>query len=110
MAKRSAGIIMYRTTPSLEVLLVHPGGPFWARKDEASWSIPKGLIEDGEDPQEAARREFGEETGATPNGPLEPLGEFRQAGGKVVVAFACPGAFDPEALVSNTIPLEWPPH
>jgi predicted NUDIX family NTP pyrophosphohydrolase len=109
MPQRSAGILLFRRRPALEVLLVHPGGPFWARKDEAAWSIPKGLIEDGEDPETAARREFAEETGLLPQGDLTPLGEFRQSGGKVVVAFALEGDFDPATLVSNTIPLEWPP-
>lgn len=109
MPQRSAGILLFRRKPALEVLLVHPGGPFWAKKDEAGWSIPKGLVEDGEDPEAAARREFAEETGCLPPGDLMALGEFKQSGGKVVVAFALEGDFDPATLVSNTIPLEWPP-
>ena len=109
MPKISAGILLFRRTPALEVLLVHPGGPFWAKKDEAAWSIPKGLADDGEDLEAAARREFLEETGYAPSGDLIPLGEFKQSGGKIVVAFALEGDFDPAALVSNTIALEWPP-
>jgi predicted NUDIX family NTP pyrophosphohydrolase len=109
MPKRSAGLLLFRRKPALELLLVHPGGPFWAKKDEAAWSIPKGLVDDGEDLEAAARREFAEETGYAPAGDLTPLGEFKQSGGKAVVAFALEGDFDPATLVSNTIPLEWPP-
>lgn len=109
MPKRSAGILMYRFAPELELLLVHPGGPFWARKDEHAWSIPKGEINEGEDPAIAARREFAEETGTVPAGTLQPLGEVRQSGGKLVVAFALEGDFDAATLVSNTMPFEWPP-
>jgi predicted NUDIX family NTP pyrophosphohydrolase len=109
MPRRSAGILLFRRKPALEVLLVHPGGPFWARKDEAAWSIPKGLVDEGEDLENAARREFEEETGYRPPGDVLPLGEFVQSGGKVVVAFALEGDFDPTTLVSNTISLEWPP-
>jgi predicted NUDIX family NTP pyrophosphohydrolase len=109
MPQRSAGILLFRRKPALEVLLVHPGGPFWAKKDEAAWSIPKGLVEDGEDLETAARREFAEETGHAPAGDLTPLGEFKQSGGKVVVAFALETDFDPATLVSNTVSLEWPP-
>jgi predicted NUDIX family NTP pyrophosphohydrolase len=106
----SAGILLYRRRAgALEVLLVHPGGPFWARKDLGAWSIPKGLVEAGEDAERAARREFAEETGSEPNGPLVPLGSFRQPGGKTVVAFALEGDFDTAALASNTFALEWPP-
>lgn len=106
----SAGLLLYRRTASgIEVLLVHPGGPFWAKKDEAGWSIPKGEIDPGEDHEAAARREFAEEVGAVPAGPLLPLGQFKQSGGKTVVAFALEGAFDPAALVSNTIEIDWPP-
>ncbi len=107
MPERSAGILMYRPGP--EVLLVHPGGPFWAKKDEGAWSIPKGLLDPGEDAADAARREFAEETGHRPEGPLIALGEFRQPSGKIVVAYALEGDFDPAALVSNSIEVDWPP-
>ena len=103
----SAGILLYRPGP--EVFLVHPGGPFWANKDEAGWSIPKGEIDGGEDREAAARRDFAEEVGAVPPGPLTLLGEFRQSGGKTVVAFSLAGDFDPALLVSNHIEIEWPP-
>jgi predicted NUDIX family NTP pyrophosphohydrolase len=110
MAPISAGILLYRRGSSgAEVLLVHPGGPFWAGKDEAAWSIAKGEIDPGEDQEAAARREFAEEVGAVPAGPLVPLGSFRQSGGKTVVAFALEGTFDPAALVSNMIEIDWPP-
>jgi predicted NUDIX family NTP pyrophosphohydrolase len=105
----SAGLLLYRFRPALELLLVHPGGPFWARKDADAWSIPKGVAEPGEDLESAARREFFEETGYAPEGVAMPLGEFRQSGGKTVAAFAMEGDFDPAALVSNVIMLEWPP-
>jgi predicted NUDIX family NTP pyrophosphohydrolase len=110
MAETSAGILMYRRRgDGMEVLLVHPGGPFWARKDLAAWSIPKGLVNEGEDIEAAARREFAEETGSVPQGVLVPLGEFRQSGGKTVLAFALEGDLDPGAIVSNTFEMEWPP-
>lgn len=110
MATISAGVLLYRRAASgLEVFLVHPGGPFWAKKDEAGWSIPKGEIDPGEDHEAAARREFAEEVGAVPPGPLLPLGSFRQSGGKTVVAFALEGDFDPASLVSNRIEIDWPP-
>ncbi len=110
MAKQSAGLVLYRHREGkLEVLLVHPGGPLWARKDEGAWSIPKGEFEPGEDPLEAAQREFYEETGYRPEGPFRPLGEVRQAGGKRVVAWACEGNWDPQQLRSNTFQMEWPP-
>jgi predicted NUDIX family NTP pyrophosphohydrolase len=106
----SAGLLLYRRTGSaVEVFLVHPGGPFWARKDEAAWSIPKGEINPAEDEEAAARREFAEEVGAVPPGPLTPLGSFRQSSAKTVVAFALEGDFDPAGLVSNTIQIDWPP-
>lgn len=109
MAAISAGILLYRPGPGgPEVLLVHPGGPFWANKDEAAWSIPKGLIDPGEDHEAAARREFAEEVGTVPPGELAPLGDFRQPGGKTVVAFALAGDFDPPKLRSNIIEIEWP--
>jgi predicted NUDIX family NTP pyrophosphohydrolase len=111
MAIRSAGLLLHRTTPSgvLEVLLVHPGGPFWARRDAGAWSIPKGEYADDEDPLAAARREFAEELGhPPPDGTATPLGEVRQKGGKVVVAWAVEGDLDPATTVSNTFELEWP--
>ncbi len=110
MASRSAGILLWRRTAgALEVLLVHPGGPFWAKKDSGAWSIPKGELADGEDPEAAARREFVEELGGEVSGPLVPLGEVRQAGGKRVLGFAAEGDFDCAALKSNSFEMEWPP-
>ena len=110
MATISAGILLYRHRPAgIEVFLVHPGGPFWAKKDEAGWSIPKGIAEAGEDIEAAARREFAEEVGALPSGDLVSLGSFRQSGGKIVVAFALEGDFDPADLKSNMIEIDWPP-
>jgi predicted NUDIX family NTP pyrophosphohydrolase len=110
VASRSAGILLWRRSAgALEVLLVHPGGPFWAKKDSGAWSIPKGEFADGEDPEAAARREFFEELGAEITGPLVPLGEIRQAGGKRVRAFAAAGDFDCAALMSNFFEMEWPP-
>jgi predicted NUDIX family NTP pyrophosphohydrolase len=101
---------MYRgTSQSLEVLLVHPGGPFWRNKDEGAWSIPKGEIDVGENPEDVARREFLEELGTAPIAPLQPLGEVRQRGGKRVHAFAMKGDLDVGAVVSNTFEIEWPP-
>ena len=110
MPKRSAGLLMYRGSgAALAVLLVHPGGPFWASKDLGAWSIPKGECAADEDPLAVAQREFAEETGAQPRGELRPLGEVVQAGGKRVSAWAVEGDFDPATLVSNTFELEWPP-
>ena len=110
MATISAGILLYRHSPSgIELFLVHPGGPFWAKKDEAAWSIPKGIAGPNEDHEAAARREFAEAVGPVPSGDLVPLGSFKQSGGKTVVAFALEGDFDPAALKSNEIELEWPP-
>ena len=110
MAKISAGVLLYRKTPAgPEVLLVHPGGPFWAKKDAGAWSIPKGLADEGEDLHEAAKREFLEETGMTVEGAFLDLGKHKQPGGKTIVAFACEGDFDPASLSSNTFTLEWPP-
>lgn len=110
MPKTSAGLLLFRETSGrLEVLLVHPGGPFWSRKDEGAWSIPKGEFEKGEDPLAAARREFEEETGASASGEAIPLGQIRQSGGKAVQAWAVRGDFDPALLRSNTFLLEWPP-
>ena len=92
------------------MLLVHPGGPFWARRDLGAWSIPKGEYEDGEDPLAAARREFGEELGvAAPEGAAVDLGEVKQMGGKLVRAWALEGDLDPERIVSNTFAVQWPP-
>src|SRR5947207_2549181 len=110
MPKRSAGILMYRKgAVGLEVLLVHPGGPFWARKDLGSWSIPKGEHSDMDDPLAVAVREFEEETGLRPGGSFQPLGEIIQRGRKIVTAWAIEGDFDPSKLASNTFSIEWPP-
>jgi len=110
MPQRSAGILLYRgSAKSLEVLLVHPGGPFWAKKDEGAWSIPKGLVDEGEDVEAAARREFEEETGVRVSAPLVELGAFRQPSGKIVVAFAAKGDCDAAAIRSNEFEMEWPP-
>jgi predicted NUDIX family NTP pyrophosphohydrolase len=107
----SAGILLHRQGESgTEVLLVHPGGPFWARKDLGAWSIPKGELDGDEDPRECALREFAEETGTRlPDTALDDLGSIRQKSGKVVFAFAVAGELDPATLVSNTFELEWPP-
>lgn len=109
MPKRSAGILMYRRAHGLEVLLVHPGGPFWASKDFGVWSIPKGEYLEGEDPLAVAVREFAEETGVTPRGDFIALGEIRQPGRKLVTAWALEGDFDATKLKSNEFELEWPP-
>ena len=93
----------------MQVLLGHFGGPYWANKDDGAWAIPKGLIEDGESPEQAARREFAEEVGPVPAGTLIPLGDVRQKGGKLVTAFALEGDFDPARLASNSFTVEWPP-
>jgi predicted NUDIX family NTP pyrophosphohydrolase len=107
----SAGILMYRRIGArLEVLLVHPGGPYWRRKDDGAWSIPKGEIDADEDAVAAARREFTEETGhELSDAPMTELGQIRQRGGKVVMAWAVEGDLDPDTTVSNTFELEWPP-
>jgi predicted NUDIX family NTP pyrophosphohydrolase len=109
--RTSAGIVLYRlATGGLEVLLVHPGGPFWARRDLGAWSIPKGEYGPDETPLAAARREFAEELGvAAPEGPVEDLGEVRQKSGKRVRAWALAGDLDPSRVRSNTFTLEWPP-
>jgi predicted NUDIX family NTP pyrophosphohydrolase len=110
MAKISAGILLFRRLPAgIEVMLVHPGGPFWAKKDAGSWSIPKGLVDEGENLLEAAKREFLEETGVTVEGEFLDLGAHKQPGGKTVVAWAHEADFDPASLVSNMFSLEWPP-
>lgn len=109
--RRSAGILLYRRSAgTLEVLLVHPGGPFWAKKDLGAWSIPKGEYEEGEDPRACALREFEEELGAPPPaGPFAALGTARQSGGKMVTAWAAEGELDTGSARSNTFTLEWPP-
>lgn len=112
MAKHSSGILMYRRRPprgNIELLLVHPGGPFWAKRDWGAWSIPKGEYVEGEDALVAARREFEEETGACPQGDFLPLGDLLQPGRKIVSAWALEGDFDPSTLKSNQFELEWPP-
>ena len=110
MPKFSAGLLMYRRRDgSLEVFLVHPGGPFWAKKDLGSWTIPKGEYLEGEDPLQAARREFQEETGFTAGGSFTALGDLKQPSGKILTAWAFEGDCDPAQLKSNTFPLEWPP-
>jgi predicted NUDIX family NTP pyrophosphohydrolase len=91
------------------VLLVHPGGPFWRNRDLGAWSIPKGELDDGEDPEAAARREFAEEIGIAATGPLRPLGDVRQRGGKIVLAYALEGTLDAAAVRSNEVEIEWPP-
>jgi predicted NUDIX family NTP pyrophosphohydrolase len=110
--KRSAGILLHRVRDGArEVLLVHPGGPFWAKKDAGAWSIPKGEYEEGEDPRACAAREFEEELG-TPlpaDAALAELGTVKLRSGKEIVAFAAAGDLDPDAIRSNTFPLEWPP-
>ena len=108
--RTSAGLVLYRREPRLQVLLGHMGGPFWARKDDGAWSIPKGEYGTDEDAFAAAQREFAEELGSTPpeSGYLE-LGEVRQANGKVVTAWAVEGDLDADTIVSNTFEVEWPP-
>ena len=109
--RRSAGLLLFRERAGvLEVLLGHMGGPFWARRDEGAWSIPKGELDEGEDPRACAVREFAEETGTQlPDGALDDLGSVKLKSGKVVVAFAVAGDLDPATVVSNTFELEWPP-
>jgi predicted NUDIX family NTP pyrophosphohydrolase len=110
-ASQSAGILVYRRTAAgLEVLLVHPGGPYWRNKDVNAWSIPKGLLESGEDPCTAALREFAEETGTLLKGELQPLGSARQPSGKTIHVFTTEADIDVDAVVSNTFELEWPPN
>jgi len=106
----SAGILLFRIRQGiLEVLLVHPGGPFWQRKHVGAWTIPKGEVQPGESLLDAARREFLEETGAAADGTAIPLGQIRQASRKTVHAWAVEGNFDPDQLHSNTFSMEWPP-
>lgn len=110
MAKQSAGLLMYRRREGiLEVFLVHPGGPFWAKKDLGAWTIPKGEFAPAEDPLAAARREFQEETGLPAEGQFRPLTPIRQPSGKVVYAWAFEGDCDLAQVVSNTFSMEWPP-
>jgi predicted NUDIX family NTP pyrophosphohydrolase len=109
--KRSAGILVYRRREgALEVFLVHPGGPFWAKKDLGAWTVPKGEYLEGERPLDAAIREFREESGFDLEGEFVELGTVTQASGKVVSAWACPGELDAEKLISNSCEVEWPPH
>jgi predicted NUDIX family NTP pyrophosphohydrolase len=111
MPKRSAGMIMYRwQEQELEIFLVHPGGPFWAKKDKGAWTIPKGEYAEGEEPLEAAKREFQEETGFVAHGQFLELGAVKQAGGKTVTAWAFEGNCDPAKLSSILCQVEWPPH
>jgi predicted NUDIX family NTP pyrophosphohydrolase len=109
--KRAAGLLLHRgRAAALEVLLVHPGGPFWAHRDSGAWSIPKGEHDDGEDALDAARREFAEETGLPPpDGPFNDLGTASQRSGKLIRAWAVEGDLDASAVASNTFELEWPP-
>jgi predicted NUDIX family NTP pyrophosphohydrolase len=109
MAIESAGILLYRRRSGLEVLLIHMGGPLWTKKDEAAWSIPKGVISPQEEPLAAARREFTEETGFVAQGPFESLGTFRQNASKNLSVWAAEGDCDPEALVSTCFSMVWPP-
>ena len=106
----SAGLLIHRTRGrAIEVFLVHPGGPFWAKKDAGAWSIPKGEYASGEDAEAVARREFAEELGVALSAPLRPLGEIRQRGGKIVAAFAAELDLNVETITSNTFEIEWPP-
>jgi predicted NUDIX family NTP pyrophosphohydrolase len=108
--KRSAGLLLYRRKgKAFEFFLVHPGGPFWRRKDAGAWTVPKGAIEPGEDPLAAARREFTEETGFGVDGEFVALGDFKQPGGKHVAVWAVEGDCDPAKLTSNEFEMEWPP-
>jgi len=109
--KKSAGLLMYRHQGgTLQVLLAHPGGPFWQRKDEGAWTLPKGEYEDSEQALAAAQREFAEETGFTVKPPFIPLGEVTQKSGKHISAWAFAGDGEPSALHCNTFEMEWPPH
>ncbi|HET6877834.1 MAG TPA: NUDIX domain-containing protein [Jatrophihabitans sp.] len=113
VSRRSAGLLLYRNAPTgIEVLLAHPGGPLWARRDDGAWTVPKGEYGPDEEPLAAARREFAEEMGRpAPAAPgLVDLGEVRQRSGKIVTAWALEGDFDTSGLVSNTFEMEWPPH
>jgi len=107
--KKSAGLLLFRRREGLEVLLVHPGGPLWAKKDEGAWSIPKGEIDPDEDPLAAARREFEEELGSSVTGDFVTLAPIRQASGKLVYAWAVEADFDAATFTSGTFSMEWPP-
>jgi predicted NUDIX family NTP pyrophosphohydrolase len=110
LAKTSAGVLLFRRSRGgLEILLVHPGGPFWARKDDGAWSIPKGEVAEGEDPLDAAKRELKEETGIVVGGDYVPLDPIRQPSGKLVRAWAVEGDCDPTDVTSMTFEMEWPP-
>ena len=110
MGKFSAGLLMFRKCDAeVQVFLVHPGGPFWKKKDEGAWSIPKGEYEAGEDPLAAAKREFQEETGINPDGEFISLDRIKQPSGKVITAWAFEGDCSPKAIRSNTFSMEWPP-
>ena len=110
MPKQAAGILLYRRAPGgLEVLLAHPGGPLWARKDLASWTLPKGQFTDGELPLDAAKREFEEEMGSPPTGDFQSLGTLKQPSGKVIHAWAAESDFDITTVASNLFSMEWPP-
>jgi predicted NUDIX family NTP pyrophosphohydrolase len=110
MARTSAGLLLFRRkNHGIEVLLVHPGGPLWAKKDDGAWSIPKGEIDTGEDPFAAARREFEEELGSSVSGDFVPLEPIRQASGKQVYAWAVESDFEPATFTSSTFTMEWPP-
>jgi predicted NUDIX family NTP pyrophosphohydrolase len=110
VGKHSAGILLFRRRPaSVEFLAGHPGGPYWARKDLGAWTLPKGHIEAGEAPADAARREFAEETGGVVSGPLHDLGDVRLRSGKRIRGFLVEGDFDPNALQSILQSIEWPP-
>ena len=110
MPQKSAGLLIHRHIAGVfEFLLVHPGGPFWARKDEGAWSIPKGLIDDNEDELEAAKREAEEELGVAIDGDFQPLGSYKQPGGKIVIAWSVEADIDANAIKSNMFSMEWPP-
>ncbi|HEY4307320.1 MAG TPA: NUDIX domain-containing protein [Gemmatimonadaceae bacterium] len=105
----SSGILLYRRTKGmLEIFLAHPGGPFWAKRDDGAWTIPKGVVDDGEELLDGARREFREETGIEATGPYESIGSVKQKAGKTVHAWAWEGDADPSTIVSNTTKTEWP--
>lgn len=110
MPKQAAGILLYRRgRAGLEVLLAHPGGPLWARKDAAAWTLPKGQFTDGEMPLDAAKREFEEEMGTAPPGDFQPLGTIKQSSGKIIHAWAAEADFDVSTVKSNLFTMEWPP-